>query len=753
MVPSVFVPLEALPHTPNNKIDRKALPEPTGVSAPRAAEYVAPQSRIELLIADIWKETLRVPQVGVNDNFFDAGGHSLLMTQVNAALRKALQRDISMVEMFQFPTIRSMALHLGGDQGDKLNPSITEAPQPQPLSRRKPASSGDTQAIAIIGMSGRFPDAPDLESFWRNLRNGVESIRAFSDEELAASGVPPEVHQRADYVRRASVLEGAELFDPGFFGITPREAEILDPQHRLLLECAWEAFEDAGYDPARCNGQTGVFAGCSLSAYLWRNLASNPKLVATVGGYQLMVSNDKDFLATRISYKLGLKGPGITVQTACSTSLVAVQLACQSLLSGQCDLALAGGASIRIPQKAGYIFQDGMIMSPDGHCRAFDARAAGTVSGEGVGLVLLKRLSEAIADRDVIHAVILGSAINNDGSLKAGYTAPSVDGQAQVIAEALAQAGVSPDTVSYVEAHGTGTVLGDPIEVAALAKAYPAREGRANPCAIGSLKTNLGHLDVAAGVASLIKTVLALKYGELPPSLNFQAPNPKLGLGKTRFRVNHALTPWPRQIADSSDKGPLPQPRRAGVSSFGIGGTNAHAVLEEAPVTETQDAAGSEHLLVFSGRTEAALDRVVDRFARHLEKSPSLNLADASYTLQAGRRAFPQRSFVVCKDATEAGRFLQSNRSLARGSVGGPAPRVVFMFSGQGSQQVGMGSQLYEEQPVFRRTVDKCLELLKPHLSRDLREVWLGERTDERATALEQTELAQPALFVIEYAL
>ncbi|MDP9360622.1 MAG: SDR family NAD(P)-dependent oxidoreductase, partial [Acidobacteriota bacterium] len=502
------------------------------------------------------------------------------------------------------------------------------------------ASASD---VAIIGMACRVPGATTLDAFWDNLRNGVESISFFSDEELIAAGVDAAQLRDARYVRARAVLRDVESFDPAFFGLSPREAEIMDPQHRLFLEGAWEALEHAGYDPERYRGSIGVFAGVGMNGYLLHNIYPNRDRLAAVSGFQVMLGNDRDFVATRVSYKLNLRGPSINVQAACSTSLVAVHLACQSLLNGECDIALAGGVSIHVPQTEGYLYQDGMIFSPDGHCRAFDARAEGTVGGSGMGVVILKPLDDAIADRDCIHAIIKGSAINNDGTAKIGYTAPSIDGQASVIAEAQAVAGVDPESVTYVETHGTGTTLGDPIEIAALTLAF--RSSRTGFCAIGSVKTNLGHLDAAAGVVSLIKTTLALEHGTIPPSLHFERPNPQIDFSKTPFYVNTSLTPW---RADGT-------PRRAGVSSFGIGGTNAHVVLEEAPpVTAAIDATPEWKVLVLSAKSPTALDQMTRNLRAHLEAHPELDLTDVAYTLAQGRRAFPHRTAIVCRDRAEA---------------------------------------------------------------------------------------------------
>ncbi len=426
--------------------------------------------------------------------------------------------------------------------------------------------------IAIIGLTGRFPGAKNLDEFWHNLQTGVESISFFSDEELLAAGIEPALINNPNYVKANGVLEDAELFDAAFFNFNPRDAEITDPQHRIFLECAWEALENAGYDSETYNGSIGVFAGSNLSGYLL-NIYFNQNIRNSIDEHQLTIAADKDYLATRTSYKLNLTGPSYTIQTACSTSLVAVHLACQSLLNGECDIALVGGISVGASRKAGYLYQEGGIKSPDGHCRAFDAKAQGTVSGEGVGIVVLKRLEDTLNDGDFIHAVIKGSAVNNDGSNKVSYTAPRIEGQAKVIKTAQFVAEVEAETISYIEAHGTGTSLGDPIEIAALTQAFESSTKKKNFCAIGSLKTNIGHLDAAAGVAGLIKTVLALKHKQIPPSLHFEEPNPQIDFANSPFYVNNQLSEWKTNE----------YPRRAGVSSFGIGGTNAHIILEEAP--------------------------------------------------------------------------------------------------------------------------------------------------------------------------
>ena len=559
--------------------------------------------------------------------------------------------------------------------------------------------------------------------------------------------MPPSLFNDPRYVRKKAVIEGADLFDAAFFGFNPGEAEIIDPQQRLFLEASREVLDTAGYNPDGYSGLIGVFGGCSLNSYLLSNLLPNREVVDRLGGYQIMISSDKDFLTTRVSYKLNLKGPSVNVQTACSTSLVAVHMACQSLLNYECDMAIAGGVSVGFPQKIGYLFQDGMIMSPDGRCRPFDARAQGIVAGEGVGVVLLKRLSEALDDRDHIRAVIKGSAINNDGSCKVGYTAPSIDGQAEVIAAALEMAGVEAANIGYLEAHGTGTPLGDPIEVAALTKAFNAGAKANKYCALGSVKGNIGHLDAAAGVASLIKTILALENKEIPPSLHFETPNPEIDFENGPFYVNSKLSEWKTTGG----------PRLAGVSSFGIGGTNAHVVVEESPTQRPPEPSRVLQLLAISARNEDALTALTTEYAAHFKNRPDQNVADAAYTLQTGRRRFPHRRIAVCYGAEDAVSCLQT---LDAGNVFTAANdyenrRIAFLFSGQGSQHVNMGLELYRSESAFREHVDRCSEILLPMLGFDLRGVLYPKtgEADGAARRLSETELAQPALFVIEYAL
>ncbi|MUL39086.1 type I polyketide synthase [Gloeocapsopsis dulcis] len=633
--------------------------------------------------------------------------------------------------------------------------------------------SNQLKGIAIIGMAGRFPGAKSVNEFWQNLCNGVESISHFSDEELLAAGVDPADLSDRNYVKAGFVLEDIEKFDAAFFGFSPREAELLDPQQRVFLECAWEALENAGYNPKVDNNFTGLYAGGNLSTYLFYNLASHPELLKSLH-LPITLGNDKDFIPTRVSYKLNLKGPSVNVGTACSTSLVAVHLACRGLLSYQCDMALAGGVAIQVPQVAGYFYEPGGMASADAHTRTFDAKATGGPFGRGAGVVVLKRLADAVADGDYIYGVIKGSAINNDGAMKVSYTAPSVNGQAEVIAEAQAIASFAPETITYIETHGTATALGDPIEIRALEKVFRAGTNKKGFCAIGSVKTNVSHLNTAAGVTSLIKTALALKCEQIPPSLYFEEPSPEIDFANSPFYVNTQLSAWPTNGT----------PRRAGVSSFGLGGTNAHVVLEEAPEQEQGSREAEEQgrnyqLLVLSAKTNSALEAATANLINHLQQHPELNLADVAYTLQVGRHPFNHRRTVVCQDIPDAIVALQNPKRVLTSTEETNERPVAFMFTGLGTQYINMTEELYQVEPTFREHIDLCCSLFQPLLGVDLKQViyptsestkpeattanpgidlrqMLGRNTqpaDPTTQKLNQTSLTQPALFTIEYAL
>ena len=603
-------------------------------------------------------------------------------------------------------------------------------------------------AIAVIGMAGRFPGADSVSAFWNNLRHGEESVVTLSEEALTAAGVSSKTLADPAYVRRAALLDGIEEFDAEFFGMTPVAARMMDPQQRLFLQTAWHAFEDSGYDPTVYDGAIGVFGTSSASGYLLYNLMSHrdPKAIVGEGPTTEMINlslqNDKDYLATHVSHQFNLRGPSLSVQTACSSSLVAVHLACQSLLSGECDMVLAGAASLRVPHDVGYWYESGSMVSALGHCRPFDAKADGTIFGSGVAALVLKPLQAALDDGDRIHAVIRGSAINNDGSVKMTYAAPNVAGQAEVIAEAHAVAGVDASTIGFVETHGTGTPLGDPIEIEALRQAFEVSTmDRTAPCVLGSVKSNIGHLEVASGITGLVKAILCLKHKAIPPTLHYTAPNPEMHLDRTPFVVQNRYAAW------ESDA-----PRRAGVSSFGVGGTNVHVVVEEAPQPTAGAAPSGPQVLLLSSRTAESLQDARASLAAELSRDEDLELPDVAFTL-TGRRADEVRMAAVVHDCADATAVLTAaehdNLSIGQcptGIVSG-ADRVAFLFPGQGAQHVGMARGLYDTESVFRETFDRCATGFAEELGIDLSaEVFDG-------ATLESTDLAQPALFAVEYAL
>nr|ASV47150.1 type I polyketide synthase [uncultured bacterium] len=725
MVPAHLLPLPALPLNANGKVDRAALPDPA-VSAPAGTSMAAATGRIEEIVTAAWRQVLGIEEIGPNDSFFDVGGHSLLLVRVQALLEAGLGQPIPLVTLFQYPTIATLAAHLRGP-GERIEASPLGGP-------------AHDDAIAIVGMAGRFPGAPDLDAFWDRLRTGAELLRRFTRDELVRGGVPQVLIDSPHYVPVRGALDGADLFDAELFGYTPREATMLDPQHRLLLECAWAALEDAGHPPAttRAN-RIGVYAGCSDNGYGVR--AATHGALAAADVYDSVIGRSRDFLATRLAYKLQLGGPAVTVQTACSTSLMAVHSACQALRSGDCDMALAGGVSVTVPAVGGYLHQPEGIASVDGHCRPFDANASGTVAGNGVGVVVLKPLARALADGDAIRAVIRGTAANNDAADKVGFTAPSVTGQAQVIAAAHASAGITPDAVSYVEAHGTGTALGDPIEVAALRQVWASGKATA-PCALGSVKANVGHLDAAAGVTGLIKTVLALQHREIPPTPHFERPNPQLDLGV--FHVPATAEPWEAAPGTS---------RRAGVSSFGMGGTNVHVVVEEAPQRTSVPALAREWQIVpVAAHTGEALAASAQQLATFIDGHPDVSLTDLAWTQQVGRAPLRTRTAVVGRSHSDLSAALRAASAVS-------APRTldrpcVWMFPGQGAQLHGLGRELYDSEPVFRHEIDACANTVRRLLGEDLRTVMYTPTSEEEAAArLRQTMWTQVSLVVVELAL
>lgn len=742
MVPARFMFLAAMPLSPNGKVDRKALPRIANERPELAEMFVAPQAPLQRDLCKVWTEVLDLDRVGIRDNFFDLGGNSLRLLKLVAELKRQLGRDVSAVKIFQFPSIEKLAAHLTGasSSGDAL---LDDAFQRVVRGRGQLSSEHLSGAVAIIGMVGRFPGAGNIEQLWANLINDVESISRFTPEELA-EGVDAETRNDPNYVPCRGIVDDADKFDATFFGIGPQEARVMDPQQRVFLELAWAALENAGYDPSRFPGMVGVYAGVGDNHYYVNNVLCHPEVMKTVGKMITGYGNEKDYIATRVSFQLDLTGPSVSATTGCSTSLLSVDNAVKSLNAFECDMALAGGVDIMSPQKSGQIYQEGGTFTIDGHCRPFDAEATGTMFCDGAGIVVLRRLEDAVAAGDHIYAVILGSAKNNDGASKVSFLAPSVEGQARVIALAQAQANVQADTIGYVEAHGTGTPLGDPIEVEALTKAFRATTARKQFCKLGSIKGHIGHPTIASGVAGLIKLVLSLYHEQIPSTLHFKQPNPRIDFANSPFEIVSSRTPWPKGAA----------PRRGAVSSFGFGGTNVHAILEEAPSRPATDPGRAQQLLLFSAKSAAALERSRRQFAVHLGTHPQLDLADVAFTLQVGRKQLAYRDFVVASNTDEAIRQLAALRPVPA-ALDVIDPAVVFLFPGQGAQYANMGRDLYRSEPEFRHWMDRCCDLFRPHLDRDLREVLYpreGQEAEANQTLLD-TGYTQPALFALEYSL
>ncbi|MDF1741859.1 MAG: aminotransferase class III-fold pyridoxal phosphate-dependent enzyme [Verrucomicrobiales bacterium] len=709
-------------------------------------DYLKPGTPVQKQIVAIWEEVLEMDGIGISDAFSKLGGGSLDMVRVHSMLRGEFDIKMELSELFALPTVKDIESAIAKESAPGKTASQTIA-----VNEKRSAEKDDlADQVAIVGMSLRIPGANDTEELWSNLAAGTESISRFEKDELAY----PDEFERSDFVPVKGIIEDIDMFDASFFGILPKDAKIMDPQQRIFLELAWEAMEKAGYQPDNHRERIGVYAGAYFDTYLLANLCSDPKFLnelipqIQVGSLQTELGNDKDYLATRVAFKLNLRGPAMTLQTACSTSMVAIAEACRSIREGLCDMALAGGVTVTLPYKRGYFYTEQGMLSGDGHCRAFDEKASGTVFANGAGVVMLKRLSDAIRDRDHIHAVIRGTGMNNDGGVKHSYTAPSVDGQVSVIRMAHEDAGVSPDTITAIEAHGTGTPMGDPIEVTALTKAFREAGVKGNQyCAIGSLKTNVGHLDVASGVCGVIKTAISLEKKALPPLLHYQKANPKIDFVNSPFFPNAELKEWER-ISEEI-------PRRAGVSSFGVGGTNVHTVMEEAPEVNSVKSARDAQLVILSARSEAALNKAVKNLAAYCKvNAEKEQLADAAWTFAIGRKPFRARRVFVAEN------FAELQKSLAKPGVTETVdrsdPPVNFMFPGQGAQHVNMALAFYRSEPRFRELIDRCSALLEPHLNVSLREVLFPEKgtnLEIAAEVLKNTTLAQPAIFVIEYAL
>jgi amino acid adenylation domain-containing protein len=710
MIPSSFTRLETLVRLRNGKVDRGYLPARDMLRPNLGVTFVTPGNEAEKRIAGIWKDILRLDKVGIHDNFFDLGGNSLMIIRVNSRLAVEFGKDISMAMMFRCPTIHSLARCLAGNESDTgdIEPGPELADEENKENRPRDHRGG----AAVIGMAGKFPGAGNLDEFWENLKDGKESITFFTKETMRKSGVEENLLRKPNYVNAQGVLPDLEYFDAGFFGYTPREAEIMDPQLRIFHECAWEVLEDAGYPPGAYNGIIGLYAGASPNLY-WEALAAFSRKIEVLGVFTAEKLMNKDYLTKWISYKLNLKGPSLSIYTACSTSLVALHLACRALADNECDMALVGGVTTApLPDKTGYLYQEGMVLSPDGHCRAFDAQSGGFVGGKGAGIVLLKPLAKAEQDKDNIYAVIKGSAINNDGIRKVGFSAPSVEGQIETVKEALKRAGIPAESIGYIDAHGTGTELGDPVEIEALTLAFAT--GKKGFCGIGSAKTNIGHLDTAAGIASLIKVVLALKHRKIPPGINFNIPNPRIDFIDSPFYVNTNLVEW------ENGSGPL----RAGVNSLGIGGTNAHVILEEWPINSPGEICPGEsaakdkeyQLILLSAKTSFALDKQRENLAAYLRRNPGIHFADAAYTLQVGRRFFPHREIHVSGSIHQAYAALSAPTSPPRQRFfvnGGAAGKhVVFIFSKTHPHLVNHGLESYRRHSLFAREVERGLARL-----------------------------------------
>jgi len=749
MVPASFIVLKELPRTRSGKLDRRALPEPSRARPTLDQTAAAPQNDVERRVVEVWQEVLALDEIGVLDNFFALGGNSLTAVRMAARLTEVLGREVPVTLPFQRPTIRGMLRLLDEEQSAQAAMAEQES---------RPAAERGHE-VAVIGMSLRVPGAETVAQFWRMLLDGREGIQRFSVEELRAAGVAEDLLADPDYVRARGCIEAPLGFDAEFFGMGTREVELTDPQQRIFLESCWSALESAGYAPDAAPGVVGVWGGVSAGmnndTYLLRVLHARPEGVAPGERLAAMLGNQNDYLTTRVSHKLNLRGPSVSVQSACSTSLLAIAEAYQSLISGQCDVALAGGVCVLFPQQSGYLRQAGDIGSSDGSCRPFDTRADGTVFGDGVGVVVLKRLAEALADGDRIHAVLKGAAVNNDGAARMSFSAPSADGQAAVVRRAQQTAGTPSASIGFVEANGTATPIGDPIEVSGLCQAFGALEP--GSCALGSVKSNVGHLISAAGVTGFIKAVLALEHAQIPPTAHFERAHPDLRLEGTPFFVNGAACAWPQK----------PGPRRAGVSSFGLGGTNVHVVLEQPPVVApSPTTAPSAVLLPLSAHDGETLQEAAERLAAFLEEHAELTLPEVAMCLQQARSARPLRRAWIARDLADAvlqlrrspgtnGRDSQLAAQLAPSARAAADPQAVFLFPGGGAQFSGMGVELYESEPLVREIVHRGLARLEEGVGRELRSLWIERSLAEEAeqAAWQRPSLQLPALYLLEVAL
>ena len=733
MLPSYFILVEEFPKTSSGKIDKKKLPAPHYSRPSSAPLYNAPTTKIQKDLVKVWADLLLIPEIGIDDNFFELGGTSLLAQKVVANLLRDYNYKLPVTKLYQFPKIAEIANYLDPGKSTKAKRHLKNTNQ-----------NGTSKDVAVIGMAGRFPGASTIQELWEVLKNGKETISFFSLEELDAT-IPEFLKNDPLYVRARGIIPSAREFDAGFFGLNPKVASVMDPQQRLFLESAWEVLEQSGYLPKHYDGSIGVYAGTGMNTYYLNNVIPNKELLNQVGELQASSLNEKDYIATRTAYHLNLKGPAVSVHSACSTSLLAIAQAVEAIRNGQCDIAIAGGSSVTAPINSGHLYQEGSIMSPDGHCRPFDAKAKGTVFSDGCGVVLLKDLEEAKKDNDYIYGIVKGIGINNDGGDKGSFTAPSVEGQSNAIARALNDANIPASDIGYIETHGTATPIGDPIEIEGLQEAFGVQNQKGY-CAIGSIKSNMGHLTAAAGVAGFIKTILALNHRQIPPSLGFSNPNPAIDFENSPFFVNPVLREWESEKI-----------RRAGISSFGVGGTNVHIVVEEFEAEhKTSGNSKPMQLITWSAKTENSLEGYKTALGKFIKSSADIKLADVAYSLSATRANFNKRSFTIASDSESAFNQLLSDKAAAIKSseVKAIPSNFAFLFPGQGAQYLQMGKALYDHENVFRNAVDQCAELLQEAYNYDIRTIIYPDTNSEDAeNRLKDTQYTQPALFVIEYAL
>ena len=729
MIPSAIVWLDSLPKTVSGKVDKKALPKPATNRPELSTLYQAPVTEAEKKIAGLWSVLLDIHKIGIADNFFELGGNSLLAVKMIVQLKQQFGFDLPVTKLYQYPTIKRIAHYVTHQQ------SITVK-----ASRSVQSSNG----VAVIGMSGRFPGADTIDELWKVLTEGRETIRSFSDEELHHS-ISDTAKNDPLYVKKRGTINGADTFDASFFGLNPKVAELMDPQQRIFLEIAWEVLEQTGHLPDKYHGSIGVFAGSGNNSYYLNNVLSNKKLIENVGAFQVMTVNEKDYLATRVAYQLDLKGPAVSVYSGCSTSLLAIAQAAESIRNGRCQVALAGGVAIHAPINSGQYYEEGAMFSPDGSCRPFDKDARGTVFSDGAGVVLLKSLEEAIRDNDTIYAVLKGVGYNNDGAEKGSFTAPSAEGQAGAIAQALGDAGIEPSAISYIETHGTATPIGDPIEIDGLNLAFGTQEQK-QFCAIGSVKSNIGHLTAAAGVAGFIKTILSIYHKQIPATVHFKQPNANINFEGSPFFVNASLRAWESTA-----------PRRAGVSSFGVGGTNVHVILEEYDNAATSTASTKPFYLVpWSARSETSRENYAKHLGAFIGRNISLEISSLAYTLQATRKEFKCRRFSIATSSADLHTKLMASTVTPSEikTLEEICDEVVFMFPGQGSQYNGMGRDLYASETVFREAVDECASILEVEIKEDIRQILFAEGDESREDSkLDNTAYTQPALFAVEYGL